>query len=1358
MGLNLTNHPLISNDGQMTFIDEEDEDEDTFDDLHNELELFEKKEIVEEKLSIMNTSRPDNKIELLKEKNIIEENLNETDSRNEILTNSLDYSHRNEIYERDNLNRDSQEQQQQQKKNIYLDKANSNNKLKLREGFVEKSKHEKRGYFFENKLSKIEEHLESCSIEEELINEFDKRLGKEGEVLNSKDSKRVEIVKDGKVVHKEVAENINDYRTTETNESHSSRDKYDGKYSKVEQSKLRETEDIFNNSLVPINNELRQLTISEPKTNTTNAYSVDQFYFDEQRTNYQDDSLLYLHEYLKTYIENNYEIMRAMNKKDKYLNHKIKINNNKHNRKHVKNILACKCGGRCHNSKKSTEGILCSKYESDKQIIPSSKSKFVWFEDEPATDEEVEYRDENVLEELTEEEFDDKCEACLEEKRNMEIFDTSCLECIEEYRQKFLKNNSSTSKTNHLKSETSVKNKALKLIYDSKRNIPKRSTSEIVCKNLKQKYERNAEIRKKTKRHGIRFDLSNQLAPISYERLKEPKTSEKSQKHRRYSEELLYTAYLDLELRKKFPNLSKVNNRVVNRSSSLMASTPNHYSVPSHSKHRYKTKNTHKRVEKSASRKKTSVRKAHRKNSSHKKDDNSEYEKVINRHIRELTNADFENRKSGKITPKNEQKNGHEQKSPKLHKTIQRNNSFAKPEKSQATECEASEIEFKLKGKTRPQETKENSEPTKNVTGKDLLHQQTNPLIERLFEKQRTETDIDFSPSTSPDILDPDHKSPENIHRKSSLKKKDSQYLHDVDRPAKDNLHDHNNNASKEDQVRQSRVLDNIFENQKNTVEEFRTMCNNIKEKSQSFDSHINNEESFKQKGTKSRKLFSFNFKKKTIPKNLEPNLERPTSLQNLNDISDRKLTAISEDYRRPSNSLQKLNEQSVYQNWSIFSLHKSAKQRSPQSMLERPSSLQKLHDNFTKTHIANLTKHTKESAMNTNLVRQKSASLDQFHGNQTKADNLTRNVSFLHNRKPLAHSFSNDGITPDNGGDRRVKRSKSLMQKLLPLRRKKNGTKKQREDQIDSGKDLEKNSSSIEDRRQMPLPELPYDMPDPDYTTDSHEGIYEELLDPALEVFSPSNRESCRTSPETGEVTSRPPPIPRKVIQTRNSEASSSCESSGASSGYCTKITTPDVDYYTDREESLVYDIPRSMVGTDTRSTVDTDGTTATVPSNSVQSSLSTEQDCTDETSGTTLTRNSSFFLDYVDSLDANKLRTLRSSYGMDPEYHDSLESSCSSDNDLESQHDYHRNTQSKRNREFRYLGNTEVSSNNYYLYDNTGEVNNHHSNKEFPSNGGYFLNNKHFLSNSYHGNQVVISSDEDCEDSKLCPDSLMP
>lgn len=110
-----------------------------------------------------------------------------------------------------------------------------------------------------------------------------------------------------------------------------------------------------------------------------------------------------------------------------------------------------------------------------------------------------------------------------------------------------------------------------------------------------------------------------------------------------------------------------------------------------------------------------------------------------------------------------------------------------------------------------------------------------------------------------------------------------------------------------------------------------------------------------------------------------------------------------------------------------------------------------------------------------------------------------------------------------------------------------------------------------------MPLPDLPYDIPDPDYTTDSHEGIYEELDPPS------------RTSTEVADqrFTSRVPPIPNKTkvggvkspestligppsggggVRFQDSTligSSSGGESSGASSGYCTKITTPDVDYY---------------------------------------------------------------------------------------------------------------------------------------------------------------------------------------------------
>lgn len=83
-----------------------------------------------------------------------------------------------------------------------------------------------------------------------------------------------------------------------------------------------------------------------------------------------------------------------------------------------------------------------------------------------------------------------------------------------------------------------------------------------------------------------------------------------------------------------------------------------------------------------------------------------------------------------------------------------------------------------------------------------------------------------------------------------------------------------------------------------------------------------------------------------------------------------------------------------------------------------------------------------------------------------------------------------------------------------------------------------------------MPLPNIPSgEIPEPDYTSDLPEGIYEEL----------DSIPSPKFSDET-----RVPSAHKKSVKVEVSMASgSSADSSGASSGYCTKIATPDVDYF---------------------------------------------------------------------------------------------------------------------------------------------------------------------------------------------------
>lgn len=1014
--------PIISTDGQITFIDEEDFEEDELNDKNKEnIEVMTETRINDQhnQKNLVNILKENDELDLKDEKEHLGEILNEVDKKA------------------------SEEPTK---------KHNIKNEVKSIKILEEKPKQEKRCVSEKvHRLSKvIEEPEESSSIEvDDIHNEnIENYDAIKNEILIPK--KLDNDCKVNTTIDEEEEISKTDYEKAKNNESSDEvivKEKASSDVS-IENSKNghlmpEKTHSIHTNSLVPIIIHKNSGLDTNTTTDIPTSEIGDHFDFDGHKIKYENDSLLYLHEYLKTYIENNYEVMRAFNKKDKYLNQKIKIHNNKHNRKHLKNMLLCQCGGPCCNCKQynvQESKIQGSIYE----LAPLSnkpKGKYVWFQDPETDDEEAYYVNEKSNTKGVEiPEFNQDCVACLEEKINLDLFDSKCLECIEEYKEKCIKRNHviSNGKRNRFKNvhpDRAAKNKALKIIYDNK-NIPKRSSSEIICKSLKLKYERNHLIRKNIKRHGIRFDLHNQLAPISYNRIKNgSKMYDKLNKNRRYSEELLYTAYLDLELRKKFPDLSRVNNHIVNRSSSLLLSTQNPYRVSSHKKNRSRyesTKRISDKVNNSNGDSQTEeVLEA-------MSDETKEYESIINKHIQKLINPiDSDEDKPDKRTidelleeVKNKENIEELYRISRAegNKKLSPNNKSVEPlgPKSNIASRSESHKEFVRNSKDGKSHTGLRN-ITNNVIGKDILQQRTNPLIELLFEKSKSNQNEDSSPS-SPSRMSPDHQSPSKKNQKGKLYTvNEIQFASSEEEDC-----DQNNNTQKELTPRQSKVLDQLFENRRNRIEEFRIMGNN-----QSLDSHIDMKEGNKVNSHRSRKLFSFNFKRSPT-KHFESNLERPISLQNLHDIrfAENGSQKMIEDYRRPI-SLQRLNETS-YQNTSIF--QKTPKNTGSQSILDHPNSLHKLHGTFSKTHSSLLGSDMKEIPLD---VRQRSASLDQFHRREPIL--LTRNTSFLHSRKSLSQSLSNESGSVN---DRTVKRSRSLIQRIFPLGRSKKKNRKKQEEQ----------------------------------------------------------------------------------------------------------------------------------------------------------------------------------------------------------------------------------------------------------------------------------------------------------------------
>ncbi|KAI5695292.1 hypothetical protein M8J75_014128 [Diaphorina citri] len=1390
----LSNSPLISNDGQITFIDEEDEFE------ADELDGEEKKVDVErvngdsrEKVNGEDLGRAvDGKRELERGSGKSAEKLG--------THNDGDRKRIGNVEEVEQDRKSNEKVTRGHSKKRDRDKPSGDAKVKFVEGFVDKERREK-----QNRLSKVIEEQEEVSNDDSGDKkEIPKENGTKGVEKDCNGVDQVRKEKEWRKPDKETAHGELGSDKTATLRNEGSHDTWP----KKKQPKITKVPDQLN-SLVPVKKEL------DP-TDDLNSENEELF---DHKLEFKDDSLLYLHEYLKTYIENNYEMMRALNKKDKYLNRKIKISGNKHNRQHVRSVLPCQCsaccsphevnGGKngssdgrngcsdgrngcsdgrngcsdgrnnCSDGKNScSDGrIACSDERNGcseldhPQGRKKSKGKYVWFED-PETETGEDYADENHLDS----EFSANCRACLEEKRNLEVYDSSCPECMEEYRQKCLEQG--YLEPTFECAEKTVKNRALKVIYQNK-NVPKRSASEIVCKSLKLKYERNHAMRRKLKRH-MQCELQESLTPIEYHnngtkttkdiapveygrkgRRDSPKRDRG--RHRRYSEELLYTAYLDLELRRKFPDLLGANEHIVNRSHSMLVSARSQYRIPQR-KSRLRRKNPERTIENGdleaicneyderdhnrkaiEGRQETCPDRRFEKtngdneaNYRHEEERDrkaiqaaEDYENIINKHIREVMNGDDKRDRKHKLV---QEVNGNQRKEhPGSHKVGRsRNNTlrdYSRQSNGNVTVCNGF-----VEDRNEERQFKEAHKTNGSIIGKDLLHQKTNPLIELLFDKSKakqdeeSETDSCLSTSTVKDCQDsqrknshPNGPSQNNQNRSNKTDDRHGNLSTDED------CHDQNNNATaKQPQPRHSRVLDQLFENQKNTIEELRTMCNSGAIRNAN---HADAKDA-KAGGPRTRKIFSFNFKRKVK----EPyRLDRPTSLQNLSDIAYTDRTGdLQDDYRRP-NSLQRLNEMEPRHNASMFSFPKLTKKVPLVGFLDRPSSLQKLNTNGTSVGNG-LCCPGKEAETDTNLVRQRSASLDQFHGRLPDGQ-LTRNVSFLHSkidhrkllaqgllngrevkdsRKMLTHSLSNETAGPGDG-DRSVKRSRSLIQKILPLRLTRQGRKKLAESgDLDKGQlgHVPESRPSAEDRCKMPLPDLPYDIPDPDYTTDSHEGIYEELDPPS------------RTSTEVADqrFTSRVPPIPNKTkvggvkspestligppsggggVRFQDSTligSSSGGESSGASSGYCTKITTPDVDYYTDRSESLVYDVPRSTSTGPSCLTLDpvtdSEHRPNVAPSyinadrgdrpNVAPSYINADRgdrpnvgpsyipgdrgeepnmdhEDEEEQDLAVSVRNSRFFLDYIETLEASKMRLLRSSFRVDP---DSLESSsCSSD-----------------------------------------------------------------------------------------------
>lgn len=904
-----------------------------------------------------------------------------------------------------------------------------------------------------HRLSKVDEEPEETSSMEIEVNQSENvqtivGMKKEELVSNRRDNECNESVKEivkedeTRNTHFEAPKtsNITDEITVEEN------DTVDNCAENIKDKSVQvKTNSIRTNSLVPIiihkNSNFDKNTTDEIRSSEIG----DHFDFDENKIQYENDSLLYLHEYLKTYIENNYEVMRAFNKKDKYLNQKIKINN-KQNRKQLKNMLLCQCGGPCCNykqynvQKRKVQGNI---YE----IAPISnkpKAKYVWFEDPDSEEEEAYYVYEksNAKKITVVPEFDQDCAACLEEKRNLDRFDSKCLECIAEYKEKCIKPNHvvSKSKRNRFKNvhpERAAKNKAHKIVYENTRkNILKRSSSEIIGKSLKSKYERNHSIRKRIKKHGIRFDLHDQLAPISYSKVRNAsKLYDKLNKNRRYSEELLYTAYLDLELRRKFPDLSRVNNRIVNRSSSLLLSTQNPYRVSSHSKSRGRCGSTDKIYDKSNNDDSDTIY-VNKEVSEEMSAETKEYDSIINKHIQELMNpVDRDKDKPDKRTIDEllEEVKTKE----KIEELYRLGNAMGKKKempnyksghslisKSNMARRSLSHRESHRNSKDRT--SHRDMHVNKNVIGRDILQQKTNPLIELMFEKSessQTRNSCPSSPSKSPD-----HSKKDQEGKLDTLQEIQSGLSGEEDS-------DQNNNKQKELSPRQSKIVDQLFENRRNRIEEFRLMGSSNPDNSQILESNIDSKEG-KVNGHRGRKIFSFNFRRKSPAKLFESNLERPTSLQNLHEFgyADNSSRSMIEDYRRPS-SLQRLNETS-YPNSSIFNEPKKVNQK-----LEHSNALHKLHGTFSKTQSSLLGRDMRGA---TPLdVRQRSASLDQFHRREPIM--LTRNTSFLHSRSTPSQSVSNESTSTT---ERTVKRSRSLIQRIFPMGRSKKNERKKLEDQ----------------------------------------------------------------------------------------------------------------------------------------------------------------------------------------------------------------------------------------------------------------------------------------------------------------------